>query len=77
MKIQEILLNIAESLEKELAEKTKLKVVEGLEDKIIKGNTYNAESIDIIAHVVDGINNAKIEWPTIYEENSPSVSDRA
>ena len=52
-------------------------MVEGLEDKIIKGNIYNAERIDIIAHVVDGINNAKIEWPTIYEEDSPSVSDRA
>jgi hypothetical protein len=38
LKIQEILLNIAESLEKELVEKTKLKEVEGLEDKIIKGN---------------------------------------
>ena len=76
MKIQEIILNIAESLEKELAEKTKLKVVEGLEDKIIKGNTESAETIDIIAHVVDGINNAKIEWPTIYEEDSHSVSDR-
>lgn len=60
MKIQEILLNIAESLEKELAEKTKLKVVEGLENKIMKGNIESAETIDIIAHVVDGINNAKI-----------------
>jgi hypothetical protein len=35
------------------------------------------ENIDIIAHVVNAINDAKIEWPELNEEDSPAGSVRA
>ena len=73
MKIQEILLNTAESLEKELGEQLNLKEEQSQGDKIMKENIQNAQSIDIIAHVVNAINDAKIEWPTLYEEESPAA----
>ena len=72
MKIQKILLNIAESLEKEQGEQF-LKEVQSQGDKIMKGNIQNAQSIDILTHVVNAINDAKIEWPTLYEEESSAA----
>ena len=73
MKIQEILLNTAESLEKELGEQLNLKEAQRQGDEIMKENIQNAESTDIITHVVNAINDAKIEWPTLYEEESPAA----
>ena len=70
MKIQEILLNIAESLEKKLGEQLNLKEEQSQGDKIMKENIQNSQIIDIIAHVVNAINDAKIEWPTLNEEES-------
>jgi hypothetical protein len=73
LKIQEILLNTAESLEKELGEQLNLKEAQSQGDEIMKENIQNAESNDIITHVVNAINDAKIEWPTLYEEESPAA----
>jgi hypothetical protein len=58
LKIQEILLNTAESLEKELGEQLNLKQAQSQGDDIMKENIQNAESTDIITHVVNAINDA-------------------
>jgi hypothetical protein len=73
LKIQEILLNIAESLEKKLGEQLNLKEEQSQGDKIMKENIQNSQSIDIIAHVVNAFNDAKIEWPTLNEEESSAA----
>jgi hypothetical protein len=73
LKIQDILLNIAESLEKKLGEQLNLKEEQSQGDKIMKENIQNAQSIDIIAHVFNAINDAKIEWPTLNEEKSSAA----